>query len=119
MFVKDIWWQILNNLTTAVLGFVEQVGITVITSMDVYNLKSDREYLFRVTPRNKYGWGESTVSAHPVRTILRTGLPQLHQQLHPQIKALVNTDIQLVCEVKGHLMIIIMIIIKFKKLQRN
>lgn len=81
-----------------------------ITSMDVYNLKSDREYLFRVTPRNKYGWGESTVSTNPVRTIQRTGLPQLHQQLYPQIKALVNTDIQLVCEVSN----LIMIIMEFK-----
>ena len=73
--------------------------MTPITSMDVYNLKSEREYLFRITPRNKYGWGESTVSLNPVRTTQRTGLPQLHQQLHPQIKALNHTDLELVCEV--------------------
>ena len=75
--------------------------MTCITSTDVYHLKPEREYLFRITPRNKYGWGESLVSATPIKTVSRTGLPLFHRQLHPQIKALEHTDVELLCEVTG------------------
>ncbi|XP_046632684.1 titin homolog isoform X7 [Daphnia pulicaria] len=78
-----------------------EVATTVITSSDVYNLKPDREYLFRITPKNKYGWGESLVSSTPIRTVSKTGLPHFHRQLHPQIKAMEHTDIELLTEVTG------------------
>jgi hypothetical protein len=81
--------------------FYAQVATTVITSSDVYNLKPDREYLFRITPKNKYGWGESLVSSTPIRTVSKTGLPHFHRQLHPQIKAMEHTDIELLTEVTG------------------
>ncbi|XP_045034081.1 myosin light chain kinase, smooth muscle isoform X2 [Daphnia magna] len=80
-----------------------EVAMTCITSTDVYNLKPEREYLFRITPRNKYGWGESLVSSTPIQTVSRTGLPHFHRQLHPQIKALEHTDVELLTEVSGQL----------------
>ena len=79
--------------------FFSKVAITPITSLDVYNLKPEREYLFRVTPRNKYGWGESVVSTHSILTSQRTGLPQFTVSLYPQIKALLHSDVVLSCEV--------------------
>ncbi|XP_057379752.2 myosin light chain kinase, smooth muscle-like [Daphnia carinata] len=78
-----------------------EVAMTCITSTDVYNLKPEREYLFRITPRNKYGWGESVVSSTPIKTVSRTGLPHFHRPLHPQIKALEHTDVELLAEVTG------------------
>nr|CAH0104353.1 unnamed protein product [Daphnia galeata] len=78
-----------------------EVATTVITSTDVYNLKPDREYLFRITPKNKYGWGESLVSSRPIKTVSRTGVPHFHRQLHPQIKAMEHTDVELMTEVSG------------------
>ena len=77
------------------------MATTVITSTDVYNLKPDREYLFRITPKNKYGWGESLVSSRPIKTVSRTGVPHFHRQLHPQIKAMEHTDVELMTEVSG------------------
>ena len=75
--------------------------MTPITSADLYHLKPDREYHFRVTARNKYGWGESVVTSSPILTSSKTGLPQFHRQLHPQIKVLAGTDVLLSCEVTG------------------
>lgn len=78
-----------------------EVAMTPITSADLYHLKPEREYLFRVTPRNKYGWGESVVTSSALMTSSRTGLPHFHRQLHPQIKALEGGDVVLLCEVNG------------------
>lgn len=78
-----------------------EVAMTPITSTDLYNLKPDREYRFRVTPRNKYGWGESVLSSSPLATSSRTGLPKFHRQLHPQIKVLEGTDVEFSVEVTG------------------
>lgn len=75
--------------------------MTCITSTDVYHLKPEREYLFRITPRNKYGWGESIVSATPIKTVSRTGLPVFDRQLHPQIKVMEHTDVELTCRLMG------------------
>lgn len=75
--------------------------MTCITSTDVYHLKPERDYLFRITPRNKYGWGESIVSSAPIKTVSRTGLPVFYRQLHPQIKVLDGTDTSLSCQVTG------------------
>lgn len=41
------------------------------------------------------------MSATPIKTVSRTGLPVFHRQLHPQIKALEHTDVELECQVTG------------------
>lgn len=77
------------------------MAVTPITSTDVYSLKPEREYLFRITPRNKYGWGESLVSSSPIKTTSKTGAPCFVRQLPPQIKALANSDVELECRATG------------------
>lgn len=80
---------------------LRQVAVTPITSTDIYSLKPEREYLFRITPRNKYGWGESLVSSTAVRTTTKTGLPCFVRQLPAQIRALEHSDVELECQVTG------------------
>lgn len=86
-----------------------KAAITPITCLDIYNLKPDREYVFRITPRNKYGWGESVVSSSPIRTSQRTGLPQFYAPLHPQLKALLNSNVTFVCEVCLFLLLLLFV----------
>lgn len=69
-------------------NFSFQYGVSPITSFDVYNLKPDREYLFRVTPRNKYGWGESVMTPRPIRVGRKVEHPTLPHGLPHQIRAM-------------------------------
>lgn len=43
-----------------------ELGITPINCFDVFNLKPGTEYHFRITPRNRNGWGESVQTGCPV-----------------------------------------------------
>lgn len=76
-----------------------ELGVSPINSFDAFNLKPDGEYQFRVTPRNRYGWGESVQSS--TVTIGRVPeLPEFVKILPGQLKALLDSDIYLECEVR-------------------
>lgn len=78
------------------------MAVTPITSTDVYHLKPQCEYLFRVTARNKYGWGESVVTSSGVRASGgNKGAPQFIQRLYSQMKALQAADMMLDCRLTG------------------
>ena len=65
-----------------------QVGVTPISSMDAYHMKTDREYLFRVTPRNKYGWGEPVMTPRPIRVGRTIEHPNFPRTLPSQVRCM-------------------------------
>lgn len=79
-------------------GRWNEIGISPINSFDAFNLKSGCEYVFRVTPRNRYGWGESTKSG-----VIVIGepviLPEFVKVLPAQLKVLEGSEVKLECEV--------------------
>ncbi|GBP03011.1 Muscle M-line assembly protein unc-89, partial [Eumeta japonica] len=78
-----------------------ELGITPLNSFDVFNLKQGEEYHFRVTPRNRYGWGESLKTNNPVGTGLAGNRPDFVSILPGQLKVLVGETANLNCCVKG------------------
>lgn len=78
-----------------------QLGVTPINSFDAFNLKSGGEYKFRVTPRNRYGWGESVTTSDTFTVGKRAELPEFVRILPGQQKVLRNSDVILDCEVRA------------------
>nr|CAD7399302.1 unnamed protein product [Timema cristinae] len=78
-----------------------ELGVSPINSFDAFNLKPGAEYKFRVTPRNRYGWGESVSSTSPVVVGRSNELPEFIRILPGQLKALHGANIRLDCQVKG------------------
>ncbi|XP_018399450.1 PREDICTED: uncharacterized protein LOC108777137, partial [Cyphomyrmex costatus] len=78
-----------------------ELGITPINVFDAFNLRPGGEYKFRVTPRNRYGWGESVTMRNSVLVIESTDLPELTKILPDQLKALEGTSVKLECEIRG------------------
>lgn len=77
-----------------------ELGVTPLNGFDAFNLKHGVEYQFRVTPRNRYGWGESVVSEDIV--VGRTPeVPEFVRILPGQLKVLKESIVTLECEVKG------------------
>lgn len=79
-----------------------ELGITPINSFDAFNLQQRCEYHFRVTPRNRYGWGPSVQTSHPVLVGVPVQMPEFTKILPGQLKALFDREITLECIVKGH-----------------
>ena len=77
------------------------VGRSPINSFDIFNLKIGADYLFRVTPRNRYGWGPSAQTSYPVTFGAGIQLPEFVKILPGQLKALIGTETVLECHVKG------------------
>ncbi|KAJ8954585.1 hypothetical protein NQ318_003116 [Aromia moschata] len=75
-----------------------ELGVTPINTFDAFNLKPDGVYQFRVTPRNRYGWGESVLSG-PITVGRHNALPEFTKILPGQLKALRGSDITLECEI--------------------
>ena len=74
------------------------MGITPINAFDAFNLRSGGEYKFRVTPRNRYGWGEPVTMKNSVLVIESTDLPEFTKILPGQLKTLEGTSVKLECE---------------------
>ncbi|GLH01370.1 Protein turtle, partial [Gryllus bimaculatus] len=77
------------------------IGVTPINSFDAFHLKPDHEYQFRVTPRNRYGWGEPVTTSQPVVIGRSLQMPEFARILPGQLKALRGSNIRLECEVSG------------------
>ncbi|XP_051161896.1 titin homolog isoform X2 [Leptopilina boulardi] len=77
------------------------LGESPINSFDAFNLRSGGEYKFRITPRNRYGWGESLVSKEIYTISDNVEIPEFVKILPGQIKALEGSTVKLECEVRG------------------
>lgn len=78
------------------------MGVTPINSFDAFGLKPGAEYHFRVTPKNRYGWGESVATSSPVLVGVPLQMPEFTKILPGQMKALLGHALTLECTVKGH-----------------
>jgi hypothetical protein len=83
------------------LSYTFQLGITPINSFDAFNLKAGGEYKFRVTPRNRYGWGESVTTNDTFTVGRHVDLPEFVRILPGQQKVLHGTTVRLECEVRA------------------
>lgn len=72
-----------------------------INCFDVFNLKANSQYHFRVTPRNRYGWGHSVQTSSPITVGGAECLPEFTKILPGQLKVLLGRDFILECVVKG------------------
>lgn len=79
-----------------------ELGITPLNSFDAFNLKQGVEYHFRVTPRNRYGWGEAAQTAAPVAVGVAGDRPEFVDILPGQLKILAGETANLSCTVKGN-----------------
>ncbi|XP_011705986.1 PREDICTED: titin-like [Wasmannia auropunctata] len=78
-----------------------ELGITPINAFDAFNLRPGGEYKFRVTPRNRYGWGEPVTMTNSVLVLESTDLPEFTKILPGQLKALEGTPVKLECEIRS------------------
>ncbi|XP_043200179.1 titin homolog isoform X2 [Amphibalanus amphitrite] len=78
----------------------DMVGMSVICSMDIFDLKPARTYIFRVTPRNRYGWGEGSCSL-PVLVGRERVAPRFGRLLPATTKCLLGDCLELQCQVSG------------------
>ncbi|XP_065370324.1 muscle M-line assembly protein unc-89 isoform X7 [Calliphora vicina] len=79
----------------------KELGLTPINSFDAFNLKSNVEYHFRVTPKNRYGWGPSVQTSAPLQVGGVECLPEFTVILPGQVKALLNKEFVLEAVVRG------------------
>lgn len=79
----------------------KEIGNSPLANFDVFNLKHASEYHFRVTPRNRYGYGPSTQTTYPIMFGDVVKLPEFTKILPGQLKALINNDIVLECVAMG------------------
>ena len=82
-------------------AFWVELGRTPIPQFDVFNLKPNKCYHFRVTARNKRGWGDSIMTTNKVDLSKPTQMPSITAELDPVIKALVGNDFKLTVQVAG------------------
>ena len=82
-------------------AFWVELGRTPIPQFDAFNLKPDKCYHFRVTARNKRGWGESIMTSHKVDLSRPTVMPTISTDLEPVVKALAGSRLRLPVRVGG------------------
>ncbi|KAG8038190.1 hypothetical protein G9C98_006515 [Cotesia typhae] len=78
-----------------------ELGVTPINAFDAFNLRPGEEYKFRITPRNRYGWGEPVTMTNSVTVREVVKFPEFTKILPGQLKALEGTVLNLDCEVSS------------------
>uniref|UniRef100_A0A1A9UZC2 Myosin light chain kinase, smooth muscle n=1 Tax=Glossina austeni TaxID=7395 RepID=A0A1A9UZC2_GLOAU len=79
----------------------KELGLTPINSFDAFNLKPNVQYHFRVTPKNRYGWGPAVQTSSPLQVGGVECLPEFTKILPGQVKALLHGLFTLECVVHG------------------
>lgn len=74
--------------------------MTPTNSIDVYNLKPGYRYKFRVTARNRFGWGQSVDTTDYVDILEPKNLPEFYQPLPGETKVLLHHNTVLQCHVR-------------------
>lgn len=78
-----------------------ELGMTPINSYDAFNLRPGNHYHFRVTSRNRYGWGKSVQTTIPILVGGADCLPEFVKILPCQIKTLIGAELAIDCVVRG------------------
>lgn len=78
-----------------------ELGMTPINSFDAFNLTPDAEYQFRITARNRYGWGEAATS-EPIVVGRHVELPEFIKILSGHSKALRGTTCEFECHIRDN-----------------
>ena len=81
-------------------AFWVELGRTPIPQFDAFNLKPNKCYHFRVTARNKRGWGDAIMTTHMVDLSKPTQMPVITSDMDPIIKALKASSLRLSIQVK-------------------
>merc|ERR1719233_1756389 len=82
-------------------AFWVEIGRTPIPQYDVFNLKPNKSYHFRVTARNKRGWGDSIMTTYKVDLSKPTQMPTISNDLEPVMKTLAGSDLRLSVQITG------------------
>ena len=82
-------------------AFWVEIGRTPIPQYDVFNLKPNKCYHFRVTARNKQGWGDSIMTTHKVDLNKPTQMPKISSEHDPIVKTFNGSDLRLAVSVSG------------------
>lgn len=78
-----------------------EIGMSPINLFDAFNLKPDCQYHFKVTAKNRYGWGPSVQTTSPISIGGSEVLPEFVKILPGQMKALSGSECVLECSVRG------------------
>ncbi|KAK0177708.1 hypothetical protein PV328_001733 [Microctonus aethiopoides] len=76
-----------------------ELGVTPINAFDAFNLRPGEDYKFRITPRNRYGWGEPVTMTNSVTVREIVKFPEFTKILSGRLKALAGTILNLEAEV--------------------
>ncbi|XP_017147184.1 muscle M-line assembly protein unc-89 isoform X11 [Drosophila miranda] len=82
-------------------AYWRELGLTPINSFDAFNLKPNVEYHFRVTPKNRYGWGPAVQTSSAMQVGGVECLPEFVKILPGQVKALFGSSFTLQCNMRG------------------
>ena len=82
-------------------AFWVELGRTPIPQYDVFNLKPDKSYHFRVTARNKRGWGDSIMTTHKVDLSKPTQMPTITSDIDNVLKTLSGSLVKLNVRIAG------------------
>ncbi|XP_051862026.1 muscle M-line assembly protein unc-89 isoform X45 [Drosophila albomicans] len=82
-------------------AYWREFGLTPINSFDAFNLKPNVEYHFRVTPKNRYGWGPAVQTSSALQVGGVECLPEFVKILPGQVKALLGSSFTLQCNMRG------------------
>ncbi|EDW09260.2 uncharacterized protein Dmoj_GI20421, isoform E [Drosophila mojavensis] len=82
-------------------AYWRELGLTPINSFDAFNLKPNVEYHFRVTPKNRYGWGPAVQTSSALQVGGVECLPEFVKILPGQVKALLGSSFTLQCNMRG------------------
>ncbi|KRF80272.1 uncharacterized protein Dvir_GJ20095, isoform D [Drosophila virilis] len=82
-------------------AYWRELGLTPINSFDAFNLKPNLEYHFRVTPKNRYGWGPAVQTSSALQVGGVECLPEFVKILPGQVKALLGSSFTLQCNMRG------------------
>ncbi|XP_032306037.1 muscle M-line assembly protein unc-89 isoform X10 [Drosophila ananassae] len=82
-------------------AYWRELGLTPINSFDAFNLKPNVEYHFRVTPKNRYGWGPAVQTSSSLQVGGVECLPEFVKILPGQAKALLGSSFTLQCNMRG------------------
>ena len=82
-------------------AFWVEIGRTPIPQYDVFNLKPNKCYHFRVTARNKRGWGDSIMTTHKVDLSKPTQMPVINTDMDSVIKSLAGSTVKLNVRISG------------------
>lgn len=75
----------------------KEIGLAPTPNFDIINLKAGSEYHFRITPKNRYGFGPSVQTSYPIMFGDVVKLPEFTKILPGQLKALLRQDAVLEC----------------------